>query len=115
MSQVIGVPALFAGLMRFMPGWSKTCAMAHTMPYDLKVMEDTQAGKPFTPGRWDGAALPTLVLTGEKSEAFFHTGAQELAAVLPDAQHRVLEGQHHGSVVMSPKVVAAVLSEFFTA
>jgi pimeloyl-ACP methyl ester carboxylesterase len=115
MSKVIGVPAIFAGLMRFMPGWSKTCAMAHTLPYDLKIMEDTQAGQSFPPGRWDGASLPTLVLTGGKSEAFFHRGAQALAEALPDAQHRVLEGQHHGSVVMSPDVIASVLTEFFTA
>ena len=54
-------------------------------------------------------------MTGGKSEAFFHKGADALAEVLPNAQHRILKDQHHGSVVMSPNVVASEITQFFKA
>ena len=87
--------------------------MAHTLPYDLTIMEGTQAGKPLPVKRWDSISSPTLVLTGEKSEAFFHNCARALADMLPNAEHRILEGQQHGSVVMAPKAIASELVEFF--
>ena len=59
--------------------------------------------------------MPTLVLTGGKSEAFFHKAGDALAEVLPNAEHKVLKDQHHGSVVMSPNVVASEITEFFKA
>jgi pimeloyl-ACP methyl ester carboxylesterase len=89
-SKGMGIPALFVSLMRFMPGWSKMTAMAHTIAYDLTILDGTQAGRPLPAGRWASAAAPTLVLTGEKSGAFFHQAAQVLAHLLPNAQHRIL-------------------------
>jgi hypothetical protein len=35
-----------------------------------------------------------------------------LATVVPGAQHRTLQGQNHGVVMMAPKVIAAELVEF---
>jgi pimeloyl-ACP methyl ester carboxylesterase len=111
----MGIPGLFVALMRFMPDWSKMKAMAHTVPYDLAITGDTLAGKPLPAGRWASAKMPTLVLTGEKSEAFFHKGAQALASSLPNAQHRILKGQNHGAVVMGAKTLGPILIEFFEA
>jgi hypothetical protein len=54
-------------------------------------------------------------MTGEKSEPFFHKGAQALADGLPNAQHRVLKGQNHAAVVMGAKVLAPIVVEFFEA
>jgi hypothetical protein len=65
--------------------------------YDLAIMGDTQRGKPLSKSRWVAANMPTLVLTGGKSEAFFHKTGDALAEVLPNAQHRILKDQHHGS------------------
>ena len=112
-SKAMGIPGIFITLMRLMPSWSKSKSVAHTLPYDLMIMADTQRGKPLQARRWDTATMPTLVLTGGKSEAFFHTGADALAEVLPNAKHRSLKDQHHGSVVMSPNVVASEITQFF--
>ncbi len=49
------------------------------------------------------------------AEAFFHNGARALANLLPNAEHRILQGQHHGSVVMAPKAIASELVAFFKA
>lgn len=112
----MGIPAVFVTLMRwFMRDWSNMVEIAHTIPYDLAVLAGTQSGKPLPVKRWASITAPTLVLTGGKSEAFFHKGAQALADILPNAQHRILKDQHHGSVVMAPNVIASELVEFFKA
>lgn len=112
-SKTMNIPAIGIFMMRVMPGWSKMQKMAHTTLYDLAIMEGTQDGKPLPTKRWESVNLPTLVLTGEKSEKFFHSGAQALVKILPNAQHKILQGQHHGSVVMAPKAFANELIEFY--
>jgi pimeloyl-ACP methyl ester carboxylesterase len=110
----MGIPGIFVTLMRWlMPGWSRMASVAHTLLYDLAVVAGTQTGKPLPTTRWTAATLPILVMVGSKSEAFFHTGAQALANLLPNVQYRVLEGGSHGSVMMAPKDVAAAVCDFF--
>lgn len=115
LSKGLGIPGLGVALMRFMPGWRAMVEMAHTLPYDLAITREVQSGAPLRADRWQALQAPALVLTGGKSEAYFHTGARSLAAVLRDAEHRVLDGQHHGSVVMAPKVIGAELARFLGA
>jgi len=114
-STAMGIPGIFILMMRLMPSWSKSKSVAHTLEYDLAIMGDTQRGKPLSASRWTAADMPTLVLTGGKSEPFFHKAGDALAEVLPNAQHRILKDQHHGSVVMSPNVVASAITQFFRA
>lgn len=54
--------------------------------------------------------MPTLVITGEESEAFFHDGAKALVDDLPHARRRTLDGQGHA---VSSAALAPVLVEFF--
>lgn len=112
-SKAMNIPAFGVFMMRLMPGWKKMADMAHTISYDLAIMEGTQEGQPLQATRWRAVNVPTLVLTGEKSEAFFHNSAQALSNVLPNAQYLKLAGQHHGSVVMAPQSFVDVLVEFF--
>lgn len=114
-SKAMSIPAIGVFMMRFMPGWSKMRTMAHTTTYDLAILEGAQDGKPLSRSRWESTRLPTLVLTGEKSEAFFHNGARALAGILSQARHKILKGQHHGSVVAAPNVLADELLEFYRA
>ncbi|MBC7877846.1 MAG: alpha/beta hydrolase [Anaerolineales bacterium] len=112
-STAMGIPNIFIFIMSLMPSWSKSKAVAHTLPYDLAVMGDTQQGQALSKSRWATANMPTLVLTGGKSEAFFHKAGDALAEVLPNAEHKILKDQHHGSAVMSPNVIASEMIEFF--
>lgn len=113
-NKVMGIPVVFVTMMRwFMPGWSKMAAIAHTIPYDLKILAGTQTGKPLPTNRWTSVQAPTLVVVGSKSEAFFHNGAKALADLLPNTQYHALEGGNHGTVVMNPKALVPVLVEFF--
>lgn len=111
-SIAMGIPGFFVFIMRLMPSWSQSKAVAHTLPYDLTIMGDTQQGKPLSKTRWPNANMPTLILTGGKSEPFFHKAGDAIAEVLPNATHKILKDQHHGSAVMSPDVIAAEMTEF---
>ena len=110
----MGLPDMVVTLMRWlMPGWSGMARIAHTLRYDLAVLAGTQAGKPLPAKRWAKAQAPTLVMVGGKSEPFFHSGAKALAALLPHAQYRSLEGRDHSAILMAPKAIAAAVTEFF--
>src|SRR5690349_5809484 len=41
-STAMGIPGFFVFIMRLMPSWSQSKAVAHTLPYDLTIMGDTQ-------------------------------------------------------------------------
>jgi pimeloyl-ACP methyl ester carboxylesterase len=114
-AQGMGIPGFAVTLMRwFMPGWSKMTAVAQTVPYDLAVLAGTQSGQPLPAQRWTSVTAPTRVVVGSKSEAFFHSGAQALVDLLPNAEYRSLEGKGHGAVLMAPAALAAAMVEFFT-
>ena len=110
----MGIPGLAVTVMRwFMPGWSKMAAIAHTLPYDLAVLDGTQAGKPLPVTRWRENTAPTLVAVGGKSEPFFHTGAQALLPLLPRAEYRSLQGLDHSAILMATKALADEIGPFF--
>ena len=108
--KLVGVPAVFIALMRFMPAWSKLTAVAPTLVYDITILEDNQRGQPLSATRWASVTAPTFVVDGGKSPAWMQTGTRALATALSHAQHRTLDGQTH---MVSPKVLAPVLVEFF--
>jgi pimeloyl-ACP methyl ester carboxylesterase len=106
----VGMPAPLVSLMRLMPAWGKLKRVAHTLPYDGEIMGDTQLGRPLPAARWPGTKVKTLVIVGGKSPAFFHSGTRMLADLLPNAEHRVLDGQTH---MVNAKALAPVLIDYF--
>ncbi len=110
MTDMMLVPAEIVAQMRSSPMWLQLEAVAHTIPYDGAIMGDTMSGNPATLKKWTSVTVPTLVMVGGASPAFFHTGAQALVDILPHAMSCVLAGQDHGPV---DNVLAPVLVEFF--
>lgn len=108
--KTVGTPGFAVAMMRLLPVWSKLKAVAHTLPYDFRVLGDTGSGKPLPPERWSSVKAPTLVMDGGKSPAWMRTAMRELAGVLPDARYRTLAGQTH---LLKPEAVAPVLVDFF--
>jgi pimeloyl-ACP methyl ester carboxylesterase len=96
--------------MRLMPMWSKLKAIAHTLPYDGAIVQDNQRGKPLPVSQWASVTVPALVMDGGKSPSWMRHANRSLAASLPNAQYRTLEGQTH---MLKPKAHAPVLGEFF--
>jgi pimeloyl-ACP methyl ester carboxylesterase len=107
-----GAPAIAVAAMRLMPGvWPKLTAVANTLPYDAILLDGYAAGQPLPAGQWASITVPTLVLDGGKSPVPMRHAAQALAGVLPNAEHRTLDGQSHRNP--SWKGIAPVLAEFF--
>ncbi|HEX9041669.1 MAG TPA: alpha/beta hydrolase [Trebonia sp.] len=105
------VPAAFVALMPLMPAWGKLKAVAHTLPYDLAIMDGRQRGRPLPSDRWVSLTAPALVMAGGKSPAWLQNAARALAQVLPGASHRTLPGQTH---IVKAEPLAPVLADFFT-
>ncbi len=113
MTAALGIPNEYLGKMKQDPSWAETEAIAHTIAYDGMVMGTTMSGNPLPADRtaqWAHATMPVLVIAGEHSGSFFHSGAKALVESLPDAQYRFLEGQSHA---VDSTVLAPILAEFF--
>ena len=68
------------------------------------------SGNPATLKKWASVTVPTLVMVGGASPAFFNNGAQALVDILPNAKSRILAGQDHGP---ADEVLSPALLEFF--
>ncbi len=108
----VGTPAIFTTVMPLTPVWPKLKAVAHTLPYDITIIQDHYRGTPFTPAEWAAVKIPTLVAAGGKSPAWMTNGTRALADALPDARYQTLPGQNH---MVKPQAIAPVLTEFFLA
>jgi pimeloyl-ACP methyl ester carboxylesterase len=98
------------------PYWPGLEAIAHTLAYEAACMANYQ---PPT-ARLARIAQPTLVITGEAGldphlgglpVDFFDQAAAAIAASIPHADRRTMQGQAH---VADPKAVAPLLERFFT-
>ncbi|QIQ03697.1 alpha/beta fold hydrolase [Streptomyces liangshanensis] len=113
MTRVQGMPGIAVFFMKLMPKvWANLTGMAHTLPYDIAVMGDTQQGRPLDAEEWKGVAARTRVLTGAKSPAAFQRAAQALTEILPHSDHHTLPALNHGAPVMAPKKLAPQIIAF---
>lgn len=109
MRDMVGVPALFVFMMRWMPGvWSKLEAAASTLPYDAAIMGNFS----LPAQRLARVRTPTLVIGGGKSEARLRAAVDAAAKAIPDAQLRTLKGQTHN---VKPEALTPVVTDFFAA
>jgi pimeloyl-ACP methyl ester carboxylesterase len=108
--RLVDLPAVAILMMPLMPAWKKLTAVAHTLPYDITIVQDNQRGQPFPANRWSAAAMPTLAMDGSRSPAWMRNGMRALAGVLPNATFRTLDGQTH---MVKAAAIAPVLVEFF--
>jgi pimeloyl-ACP methyl ester carboxylesterase len=96
--------------IRSSPAWPAMEALAHTLPYDVRVVGEAMGGSPAPLARWASVDVATLVLDGGASDPWQRSATQALARVLPRSVHRSLPGQTHG---VDPEVLAPVLRAFF--
>ena len=63
----MGIPAAGVTFMRLlMPAWRDMAAIAHTAPYDLKILAGTQSGKPLPSDRWSRVTAPNYGGRGQE-------------------------------------------------
>ncbi|MGK5557954.1 alpha/beta fold hydrolase [Actinomadura kijaniata] len=108
MTRAVGVPAEYLEPMKADPSWATMAGYAHTLAYDGRIVAGTQQGRPLPADRWKTDA-PVRVVVGENSPPFFHEGARALAALLANAEYRVLPGHDHSAPWTAPDAVAALV------
>ena len=112
----VGTPDEMIAQMRQSPMWPHMEAMAQTFVYDATIVQDAERGDPSALRKWETTATPTLVMDGtvflgrSEPHAFMRHGADALAAVLPNARRRILEGQDHGP---ADEALVPALREFY--
>jgi pimeloyl-ACP methyl ester carboxylesterase len=107
--RIVGAPAFVIALMRFFPNWPKLAAVAHTVPYDMTLLQGLQSGRPLPRDRWAALRSACLVLDGGKSPAWMRNGNKALADILPRSAYRTLPGQTH---MVKVEVLAPALIDF---
>jgi pimeloyl-ACP methyl ester carboxylesterase len=108
MRDMVGVPSFVVVLMRLMPWvWPKLKAAAHTLPYDAAVMGDFEVPT----ARLATIGVPTAAMYGSKTDVRLEAAARAIAAVVPGATLRSLEGQTHN---VKPAVLSAAVASFLS-
>lgn len=112
MTKGMGAPAFVPFMLRLMPGtWDRLKAVAHTLPYDVKLLEEHIGGRPLDGKLWSEATMPTLVLEGTESPASLRRAAQALSTVLPNARLVSKRGLGH-TKKLDAKRIASELTAF---
>ncbi|HWR16268.1 MAG TPA: alpha/beta hydrolase [Terriglobales bacterium] len=106
----VGMPSLMLAFMQFTPAWPKLKRVAHTLVYDITIVERNQRGRPLRPAQWEFVSVPVLVAAGGKSAAWMQNGARALADAIPTAKHLTVPGQNH---MLKASAILPVLKEFF--
>ena len=104
-TQALGMPTSVVAQLRQALIWPALEAIAHTLVYESTILGDMDVWAE----RMASITVPTLVISGGEVQARMREAAQAVAAALPNAQFRSLEGQTHDIV---PAVLAPVLEEF---
>jgi pimeloyl-ACP methyl ester carboxylesterase len=102
----VGTPDEQVDGMRQAPIWPMFEAVAPTLAYDAAALGEERS---VPRNRAAKVTVPTLVMNGTTIPFMLDT-AKEIAAEIPNAQHRTLEGQSHD---VNLEVIAPVLVEFF--
>jgi pimeloyl-ACP methyl ester carboxylesterase len=107
--RMVGTPRIFTAIMPLTPMWKKLKAVAHTLPYDLRILGDDASGHPLPAHRWPRISAPVLAMAGGKSPQWMRDSAKAVAAVTGGG-YATLPGQTH---MVKPQALAPELIEFF--
>lgn len=95
LTEAVGVPREALPGMQESAGWLVMEDVAHTLAYDVALLEDTVTGGPLPPHRWAAVTVPVLVVDGGASPPWMAAAADALAEVLLYARRATLPGQSH--------------------
>ncbi len=108
MREVVRMPAHEFELFRAAPAWPARLAAAHTLPRELRALEQYR----FRPERFNGVALPTLLLVGGDSPHFLKAAIESAHAALPNSKVASLPGQQHIAMDTAPELFVREVTVF---
>jgi pimeloyl-ACP methyl ester carboxylesterase len=95
MREVPRVPAAHIDTMRSQDTWGARVAAAHTIPRELRAVNELEGG---VRTRFAGMGVRTLLLVGGASPAFLTEASRVLAETLPDVRTVVFDGHGHSAM-----------------
>jgi pimeloyl-ACP methyl ester carboxylesterase len=108
--EVVKMPASDMAQFRASPAWPARLALAHTLSRELRAQKQYQ----FQPDRFKDLTVPTLLLTGGDSPAFFKAATETLSLTLPNCQIAILPGQQHIAMDTAPDLFLRELLPFLS-
>lgn len=110
MTTGVGLASEEIAQMRGAPFWAGLEALAHTLPYDGRVMGFDRPDRSLPVERWKAIEVPVLAMGGGASPERMRNVARAVADALLDATYRSIPGQTHQA---DPATMAPVLRAFF--
>jgi pimeloyl-ACP methyl ester carboxylesterase len=111
MVKVAGVAPHELDGLRHSPAWPARLAAAHTIPRELRAINDYGAEM----DSFAGINFPVLLLAGSETEARRRAMATALTRVLPNSRVTELPGQRHSAHQAAPAQFASVIRDFLGA
>lgn len=109
--RTVGVPRVVVAIMQITPMWKKLLPIAHTLPYDARIMNNFE----MPSSRFRAIRVPTLVVGGGKSPASLKAAVRAVAESISGARAVEIPKQTHAikGAALSPVVreFAASVSE----
>ena len=106
LTKVIGVPAVFAFILKLTPNWPKMKAIANSLPYDAAVCGDFNLPTAQTAA----IKIPALVIDSTKSPGFLRNAVEATAKALSNGSRLSLNGKVHD---VPPNILVPELIKFF--
>lgn len=110
MREVVRMPAHELELFQASPAFPARMAAAHTLPRELRAHEAYR----FDPERFTQLTVPTLLLLGGDSPAFFKAAVETLHNALPNSRIGVLPGQQHIAIDTAPDMFVREVVTFLS-
>lgn len=111
MRDIVHMPAHELELFLASPAFPSRVAAAHTLPRELRAQQAYR----FEPERFRNFLVPTRLLLGGNSPAYFHAATALLADSLPNSQVVTLPNQQHIAMDTAPELFLAEVVGFFGA
>jgi pimeloyl-ACP methyl ester carboxylesterase len=106
--EVVGASESEIGVLRNHPAWPSRVAAAHTIAREA----DAEEGYGLELSRFEQIDVPTLLIVGGASPAYFGEAAALLHAAIPDSRIHVMPGQRHIAMDTAPELFVDAVAAF---
>lgn len=106
-TEAAGIPADMVQGMQASPSWPFFTRLAHTLPYDIEVCGP---GMNLPTARLRSIRVPVVAVNGTHTMPWIAAATAAVAACIPGAAHKTLDGQDHG-ILQNPAALVPTLVE----
>ncbi|MFA5943418.1 MAG: alpha/beta hydrolase [Candidatus Thermoplasmatota archaeon] len=104
--RTVGVPGFGVAIMKLLPMWKVMRGVAHTLPYDARVMD----GFKLPDNRLALVKIPTVLAAGAKTTPALKAGVLAASNAVPKARHVLVPKANHG---IKPAALVPVLVDLY--